>query len=60
MASHSIERREVKDWKCQIWADFQRMPAFAELLQFLREQVNERKTNVSETWIDVSFKLHIN
>jgi hypothetical protein len=58
MASQSTERREVKDWKSQIWADFQIMPAFAELLQFLREQVKERKTNVSETWIEV-FKLQI-
>jgi hypothetical protein len=58
MASHSTERREIKDWKSQIWADLQRMPTFNELLQFLREQVNGRKTNLSETWIEV-FKLQI-
>jgi len=58
MASHSTERREIKDWKTQIWNDLHRMPTFNELLQFLREQVNGRKTNLSETWIEV-FKLQI-
>jgi hypothetical protein len=58
MASHSTERREVKDWDNQIWADSRKSPTFAELLQFLQEQVNGRKANLSETWMEI-FKLQI-
>jgi hypothetical protein len=53
MASHHAERRAIQDWCDAIHAEKGRQPTLEELLVFLREQANGRKSNVTEIWMEV-------
>jgi hypothetical protein len=48
MASHASERRAIQEWREAIFDEHQRQPNFDELLVFLREQANGRKSNATE------------
>ncbi len=52
-ASHASERRAIQDWREAIFDEKEQQPTFDELLVFLREQANGRKSNVMEIWMEV-------
>jgi hypothetical protein len=56
MASHASERRAIQEWREAIFDEHQCQPNFDELLVFLREQANGRKSNTTEILMEV-YKL---
>ncbi len=53
MASHASERRAIQEWREAIFDEHERQPNFDELLVFLCEQANGRKSNSVEIWMEV-------
>jgi hypothetical protein len=53
MASHHAERRATQNWRDAVHAEKERQPTFEELLVFLQEQANGRKSNIAEIWMEV-------
>ncbi len=53
MASHHAERRATQNWREAVYGEKGRQPTFDELLVFLQEQANGRKSNSTEILMGV-------
>jgi hypothetical protein len=58
IASHHAERRATQNWRDAFHAEKGRQPTFEELLVFLQEQANVRKSNSTEILSDGSLLIN--